>query len=642
MMILVKVVLIVAVCTGLAAHFAQGAESGTQRSRRFSQGELETLRDGFETRREAMLKTLAGKPFKAAPKRPPLAPGRPEYVRGYTYSVTDFAMKSFWLDEQQQAANAALLEMARYFIENKPARDDSDNFYWSADVVCRIVEFFGRGGSRAAGRLSGEVEDALREMMWVWSKDHSAVADADVATSRTWFVWGSENHHIQRFSACWHFAKLLKDDGRFGHRPYEDGKTAAEHYAAWTDYAKEYLRERAKKSLFVEIANGGYGFETLKGIYNFYDFADDGLLRKRAGYLIDLYWATWAEEQLDAVRGGGKARIYPWGSSSRGADHLTLMAWYYMNVGQGAVPRANEFTPVTSGYRLPLVVMDLALDVQGRGIYETRQFPLGAAMEGFDNTPAYRLRTDAGGIYRYSYCTPDFILGTTMFPALPAEAWTAISSQNRWHGAIFAGHRDARIFPQCRAVSRNRAYNQHWSVQAKGTLIAQKLKGSRGAAEMRVWFSRPGLTNRVERDGWVFVEAPGAYAAVRPVAGGYQWQADETDKTGQWLACLDEWTPVILDVAAKSGFADYAAFQDRVLANPLTFQKQVLEYKGLGGQTLTFYADYSQPPKIDGQPVRYTPDKAFDSPFVQGEWNGGVITIRKGDRTLVLDFNRQD
>jgi hypothetical protein len=38
--------------------------------------------------------------------------------------------------------------------------------------------------------------------------------------------------------------------------------------------------------------------------------------------------------------------------------------------------------------------------------------------------------------------------------------------------------------------------------------------------------------------------------------------------------------------------------------------------------------------------VDYAPPKAFDSPFIQSGWDSGVVTIRKGQRRLVLDFNR--
>ncbi len=608
--------------------------------------ELVAIRDGFAGRRDAILKPLAGKPFTPAAKRAPLGPGRARYTRHYSYSVTDFAMKAFLLNEQLEAANQALQENCRFYTENSPERNDRDSFYWASDVVCRMVEFFGSRGSIAPGRLTPETESAVLEMAWVYSKDTSRVADAETAVSQTWHVRESENHHLQQFSTVWQFSKFLKDDARYRDRPYDDGKTAAEHYRAWSDYAKEYLLERAKKGLFVEIASKGYGYQSLKCIHSFYDFADDKVLRNRAGYLLDLFWATWAEEQIDGVRGGGKTRVYQGlNSQAQFVDPISRLAWYYLGRGEGSAPQGNDFTFITSQYRMPLVVMEMALDAESRGIYEITQRCMGLAREGYYGPPDYRLRTDFGGILRYSYCAPEFIIGTLMCEARPLEDWTMISSQNRWHGAIFAGHPNARLYPQCRADEETKTYNQQWSVQRKGTLIVQRLAGkqySRGPEEMRVWFSRPGLGNRQEKDGWVFVEAAGAYAAVRPVAGEYRWKTVEGWAPGDWLCCTDSVSPIIIEVASKKQFADYGAFQAALLAAPIRFADRVLTYTGLSGDRFTFYADYSRVPQVNGQPIDYAPQRVFDSPFVESEWDSGMVTIRKGERKITLDFNSQE
>ena len=135
-----------------------------------------------------------------------------------------------------------------------------------------------------------------------------------------------------------------------------------------------------------------------------------------------------------------------------------------------------------------------------------------------------KLRTDGGGILRYSYCDPAFIIGTPMTEARPLSDWTHISAQNRWQGVIFAGEHDARIVPVVRPQDSWRALNAQWSVQSKGSLITQKLKYHKGAAEMLVWMSEEGLTAPVEENGVVFVEAEGAYAAIRAPYGGFKWK----------------------------------------------------------------------------------------------------------------------
>jgi hypothetical protein len=289
------------------------------------------------------------------------------------------------------------------------------------------------------------------------------------------------------------------------------------------------------------------------------------------------------------------------------------------------------------------VVVDIALDRAGRGVYEIRQRPLGLAVPGYHTPPGYRLRTDWGGILRYSYCTPEFILGSLMFSARPGNDWTHISSQNRWHGAIFAGHPDARIVPQCRgnpthyAGAMVRSNNAHWSAQSRGTLITQRLETGDNGLEMRVWISGAGLGRRVERGGWVFVESSGAYAAVRPACDGFRWEP-QADVQGEWLVGEDPNAPVIIDIALKTAYPGYEEFQDRVLSNMLLIHAESLEYESLYGDRFLFYTDWSRDPLVNGSPVNLRPNKAFDSPFIQEDWNGGTVTLTKGARHIALPF----
>ena len=438
----------------------------------------------FETRRERLFGLLAGVPLQEEPVRPPYEAGRPILPRGYTYSIINFALKVFYLNEVSYfaLANEKLRENARLYIDNAVVRDDRDSFYWSMDLLCRIIEFYGQHGTVAAGRLEAVSEELIEDSLFLWAKNNSCLEMTETADTHTWHVWESENHHVQRFSAAWHISKLLQTSARYASQPFDDGGIPAVHYQAWTAYIKAWLRERAKKSLFVETGNSFYGLHTLKGIYNFYDFAEDPALKQLAQYLLDLYWASWAEEQLDGVRGGGKARVYPGKNSLNGKDPFRRLAWCYLGMGEMEAPVENELTVLTSAYRLPQVVCELALDAEGRGTYEIRQRPLGLARDGYFRNPDYRLKTDWGGLFRYSYCTPGFILGSLMCDARTFEAWTLISSQNRWQGAIFRGHLDARIVLQCRSadytnpeIQVKRAYNQHWSAQRKGTLITKKL-----------------------------------------------------------------------------------------------------------------------------------------------------------------------
>jgi hypothetical protein len=626
-----------------------------------SETDLIALRDSFHTRCQAMIEAEAGKPL----IRAPIEYGwndRGNFTRQHSYSILTFAMRAFILNEQLTEANMAIKELCKYYLDNPADVHELHSFHWSGALWTRLWEFFAESGSRHAGSLTSETQTIMLEMMWVWSKKMSRIDETDPA--ETWRIRHSENHHMMGVATCWQFAKFLREQHGYCDLEYDEGGTAQEHYDAWTDYFKEYLRERVKKGLFLEIASKDYNAHTMEGIYNFLDFSDDATLRKRARQFLDLYWAAWAEEQLDGVRGGGKTRIYQ-GICSRSSagDVVRGMAGYYLDspllegpaakyAGEPPLSRINPtgWVIATSAYRMPLEVMAFALDLDGRGEYEVTQRPLGLAEEGYAKPHFSGLRKDYGGVLRYSYCTPDFVMGTLMVEARPKEDWTSLNSGNRWHGVIFRGHPDACIVPECVALDSLPIYkdhginkNQQWSVQKKGTLIVQKLESPKyggDVGDMRVWFSNPGLSEPVEVDGWVFVESDGASAAVRAVSGGYAWDGPAEDEDGRWLNCDNDLTPVIIEVARTQDLG-FEAFQSAVISNMPDFENRVLRYQGLAGNAFTFYADYSQPPEINGSIVDYAPSKVFDSPLVQSEWDSGVVEIRYGDRMLELNFNTE-
>lgn len=605
-----------------------------------TEAQLAAVRAASERRHEEFFRKDAGKPLVPAPIKPNWNK-RGDYTRDYGHAIVVFAMRAFWLGERLDEANAALRELCEYHLARPQTLLEVHSFPSVCDALLRVERFFGPRGSRAPGRLTAETRATVLRTLWAWASEKSKLADAETKESQTWHLEHSENHHAQHFSTCWGFSLVLQGEPEYRDRRYADGHTAREHYVAWTAYLREYLRERAAKGMTVEIDSPSYASATLKGIYSFYDFSDDPLLKRRAGDWLSLYWALWAEHQLDGVSGGAKTRTYA-ESAEKGTDFLRRAAWYALGVGDPEFRHASMLPFVTTTWRMPDVVVDLALGGADLGTYEIRQRRMGLALAGHAMPPRYRLRTDFGGIVRYGYRTPDFIVGSLLLEARPDTDWAAISGQNRWMGAIFRGHTDARIYPA--TTNRNGAsiYNGHWAAQAHGTLIAQQLKTNRRAEDWRVWFSKAGLSAPVRDGRWVFAEAAGAYAAVGVVRGEFTWDETRAAKAGRWLVCAEAQTPVILEIARKTEFATLSAFRAAVTARPLRFDAAtgVLDYTGLAGDRFRFYADQSRLPEIGGKTVDLVPARVFDSPFVQSDWNSGVVTVRKGERVLALDFNR--
>jgi len=610
---------------------------------------LANLKNSFATRRDAAFEALRYSPLIVKPLdyEYQTVTGAP-LSRAFSYSLSDYAFKSLILNVNVDQANAALVQNADFYLNNPAFLKDRDSFYWSADEWLRLLEYFGSKGTKAAGRITAATEAKLHDLMFLymttWSPSTptstSPLRCAEYAISNTWTIDGTENHQSMQSCTFWHFCKFLKDHPTYATQKFPDGTTAEEIYLATGDFLKHWVVERAKKGLFIEAANDDYNQETLKGFYNLYDFSPDLQLKSLSGKLLDLYWATWAQEQLKGVRGGGKARIYR-GNQSNGYDGSAgrifgyKLAYYYLASTTSYTLSDGMFTAVTSDYRMPNVVMDIALMRNELGDFEVKDRTPGLSVASGNNSQA---RQDYGGIVRYSYCTPDFIMGTMHLEARPHPDFLMISSQNRWQGVIFDGDPFCRIYPQ--AQTEYRAYNQHWGVQSKGCLITQQLTEgtySKYTDSMRVYFSSQGLSSRIEKSGWVFMVANGAYAAVKCVTGGYHWLVGDS----RWLVCNDRYAPVIIEVGQKADYASYTAFQDKVIALPLTYDGKVVKHTSLYGDEIFFYTDRSSLPIVNNQLMDLRPTLVFDSPFVKSVFNSGVVEISKNQRKLVLDFSLQ-
>ena len=613
--------------------------------------------DGFKDRVDAMFRAEAGLPLTRARKQPPLRPGSGNYTRAYSYSIVGYAARCFYLGEMLDEANAALVENAQHYLDNPTDIIDRDSFHWHADIVMRLIDMYGPEGNVHAGRLTAGTEAICLKPIWIYVKTSAKHNKPDHATTKTWEFHSTENHHAMDFTLQWHFAKIARNKPEYRALKLDGGSTLEEYYHAWNDYIVVYCRERAKKGVSIEIMCPGYNAVWLKGFHNFRDFGTPEV-RRSAEMLLDLYWAYWAQEQLHGVEGGGKARIRGVNGFKHSAHGIPALGWFYFGLGEKPGDISGEINALLSDYQPPAVVADIALSARAEGPYEIRQRAQGLGKQGAENavmtdgmTPN-RFRTDGGGIVRYSYCDPAFTIGTLMTEARPLEDWVHISAQSRWQGVVFGDSPGARIVPVVRPAGKARdVLNGHWSVQSKGSLITQKLKGHKAGGPMIVWMPADGMGDPVRDGDLVFIETQGAYAAIRVVGSAFELTEKEVSNPsiegpervappGRVILPKDDFAPVILEVMAKKDLKGMVDFKARVKASQPEMKGAMLVYKTIYGDRLTFDTSQKQPPTINNKPVDYSPPKVLESPFLNADYDKGVVTIQKGGQKKVLDFTR--
>lgn len=572
------------------------------------------------------------------------------------------------------------------------------NDHWclvNNQLLYRLYYHFGSNGNIAPGRLTMEAENALLDELWERTYEKN---DISLTEMSTWWMIGSENHDLITKVSSLISSRIFMNEPRFKDRRYpsygdggasgywfhyvadETGSpgpkglsrrestetfTPAEHYAAWVAFFREYFEQRGKKGFFLEVASPGYMSVTLSHVMDLYDLGGDEGLSQQAAALLDLAWIDWAHEALSGVRGGAKTRTVNglfWNN-----DSMYKMSEFEFG---GKMPgiAGNYFVPLLTEYRIPAIAWEMALNrnALGRFAFSSRR---PGEEEGNLPRPDGAERTllvdTESRLYRYSWITPDYILGSQMDHPLAIHSHLSVAA--RWQGVTFASDDGARVFPAAInqreganfALSRNHVMR---NAQHKNVMISQQAR--RWSQVNPQWFPEVDVSSLPlgvffgnnmdeirEQAGWIFVRKNRAFLAVRPVAGpdarGFRVGHDIIDAeitaplledTYDWnsartmIRFRDPFSPVIFDAGNAADYANFDAFIETILQNPIELRKTVvpgwylLEYTGSGDAgKIYFNAANSEIPRINGRAINYTPDFLFKSPFMRSQYNTGVI-----------------
>lgn len=561
----------------------------------------------------------------------------------------EYALSAYWLNNPTQMATAdtELIKLKTDGWYDAQMTGSGDPFHWNAFVQARIYLLYSSQSTYFPGRMSPAAENAILDMLWGWASNRCVIGMFDPDT--TFYSWGSENHHSMAWIGYWSIAQIMAGHPVHSTRPYADGTTPAAMAAAANEYYKAYVRHRTLNAPMIEAAAPAYNTITMNTWLSLPDFATDPELKAAASSLIDIYWANWAIEQINGVRGGSRNRCKP-GREAVARSASEDVAWNFFGIGNEPYAIAGA-VGATTLWRPSRAVVALALDLEGRGEYgyisrrlghrDPNPMPVLAGPTEFRWNP---LNPEGGHLLRYTWTTPDFVMGTAMMSKLPSSSWIEFSSQDRWNGTIFKGPNTSRIFTQVPYNQNDQSvYNTEWGVQNKGVSILQRIPTDVDADGQMVWFSLD--LNRRESNDWIFAEALDAFAAVKIVDGNWTWTPDGDqfqrndipDNIGEWAVLNDEYCPIIMEVACKEDYnGSMSRFMQDILDNTLTWTNKKLDYTSTGyGTKLTLFTDYRALPQVDGVTIDLAPPEAYRSPYLNGDVAEGPVIIQYGDdRTI--------
>ena len=587
------------------------------------------------------------------------------------------AMARLWLGRELPEANLILRQAYGDLLKDAPEMTPEladANAKWQMRLWVRTYFLFNSRDGRFAGRLDLETERLMHELLWNYAFSKSTVERAD--PRYVWFIQGSENHDLMDLSNAFLALQAIQSLPEYKDRPLRDGHTAADHVRAWTKYYRAYADERVARGLMVECASSIYGKYAVPEIVNLADFTDDAVVQRKMTMLLDVLWADWAVEQLESVRGGGKSRVYQ-GKYSRFGDRDSYGQMGNVLLGEGPWTDGKHghthsgfvYCLATTGYRLPKIVRML-IDPEQRGsyVYVSRR---PAKMTGIFKLPDYLphscwyvLDAEDTRALRYTYCTPDYVMGSWWVDPGLAESvivkdgayewgnshYAAIHAQNRWHGIIFRTGPNVRVYPQCLTSAGRKkdalvsvANHQQIAVQHKNLMIAQANLGRKDIEAMRVYVANSVREHLVERDGWLMARVGDAYVAfkgVDPDTGATspgQWEHDHYYRLNNWRA------PVLI----MAGTATLFDSLDRFAKNVANLRHQLtqgvltvwLNHSDKQAAVLSFDLKQRSLPIVNGRQIDLNPRRVYDCPYIQSDFGSGSVTIRFRDRAYVWNMD---
>lgn len=582
-----------------------------------------------------------------------------------------WTLSALALNQKVDQANARLLKHAADFIDRTrkhgdrpaPTPEQPGNAPWTffslTDYVRTLCLFHARS-PHFPGRLKPETEAAMKEALWLWVSRDSRLTNA--GTDDLFLLLGTENHDLNKRPNHYLVTALLKDDPAYRGRKLADGHTLTEHAAAYTAFYREWPRSRADAGLWAEVGSNTYQKYSWPALFNLHELAPDPIVRRQFGLLLDLAFIEEAQISVNGRRGGGRSRAYY--NANVFESYKNLLYAPQGQRGGSSHSRVIE----TSRYQLPpaaILLRKRAFPPAGPFIIRNRVLgELEPPRPG--DSDSQRLAADSA-LVNYAYRTPHYLLGSTLQnPALtmpdPTTAgatlkYAGISRQNRTCGLLFddpSARQISQVHPVAEHTGGGRSQHSFWSVQHENVLLLQRIArhrpgglGSYNTGRLGMRFEGAGL-EKTEEDGWIFAGNGKAFVGVKFLDGGYEWDKQRMEAFPAKFAGPGDTTRILLHAGDVGSHHSFARFRRALRSNALHVTADKVDYRFAAAANRIEMSRYEPKspatftlPRVNGSLVDLRPPTAYQSPYLNGAFGGGSITVTVGPVARVLDFSAQ-
>ncbi|MDE3164576.1 MAG: hypothetical protein KGN36_02135, partial [Acidobacteriota bacterium] len=499
-----------------------------------------------------------------------------------------------------------------------------------------------------AGLCSRRLEELLAagpsgDMFWMFPVTAIAYLDqgqltdsARQALSRAWRTYmpyrgDTENHWLLYYTSMYLMAQLWPE---WGGGEWFNGKTSRENREEAAGWINGWVK------LTTTRGQGEYDSPHYMGLYllsmsYLAEWASDPAMKQRARMMLDYLIADYAAESLDGVFVGAHSRVYDlpvlekWNNVSSDFGWLWFGQGYPMAVPDGYV----IFYALASAYQPPEILRRIATD-RDRPYTHYERKRTRNRWRFFDELH--------GPVYKTTYMRREYAVssdqGGTLQP-IQEHSWDVT-----WHVAdprgventLFTLHPYSSLheletyftFPPdqgvAEVVSSKKSYDSpdkfvggspyEEIFQNEDTVIVlyDIAEGTR-FPHINGFFSKDLAEVREDASGWIFARGGEALIACRPLQP-YGWKPIEGGGRRLFSPYLKN--GMVVQVAARSEFADMEAFRRAILGLKLEFEvapEPRVRFVSLRGRTLEF--SYGATPRVNGAAVDYAHWPLFGGPF---------------------------
>jgi hypothetical protein len=466
----------------------------------------------------------------------------------------------------------------------------------------------------------------------------------------------TENHWLVYYTSLYLMAQLWPNqDGSH----WYTGKSSEENLKEAAAWIESWVRLTTRRG------QGEYDSPHYMGLYflavsYLAEWAKDPAMKKRASMMLDYLIADYAPENLDGIFVGAHSRVYDIPVLEKWQNVSSDFGWVLFGLGRPLDPPDSYiiFYLLASAYEPPEILKRIATDrKQPYTHYELKR-----------TRNRWRFFDDLHGpVYKTTYVRREYAVssdqGGTLQP-IQEHSWDVtwnVPDPRGVHNTLFTLHPFSSVreletyfsFPPDVAISGvvsskktydspdkfvgGSPYEKIFQDQDSVIVLYDIPPGTR-FPHINGFFSKDLADVRENPSGWIFARGGDALIACRPLQP-YSWAP--IDGGGKRLLSPFLKNGMVVQVAARSEFADIAAFQKAVLSLKLEFHLEPtpsVRFQSLRGKTLVF--TYGETPEVNGKPLDYAHWPLFGGPFVEAAVDSERLILKYGKMRRALDFRK--